>query len=139
MKETVLWRLIKQHIPGHIQRVENLVSPGAPDINACWNGHETWVELKVAKGNYVYFRDAQIAWFAKRIQQGGKAVIVIRKDDLIYVVQATELLKVTHEILPAGDKSCKIKLEHLSGYVCGKPYPWQTITEKVYSSPISEI
>lgn len=136
MKETAVWRLVKQNLPGHLQRIENMASPGAPDVNACWRGHETWIELKVAKGNYVYFRDAQIAWFARRIKEGGQAVVLIRKGDLLYVVHAKDLLTLTDYIEPAADKACKIKIDRLFGYVTGKPYPWDVIAKKVYTSEL---
>ncbi len=55
MKEKDFWRSIQPKLNGHVNRVENIVGVGIPDVNICHNGIETWVELKVAVGRYLLF------------------------------------------------------------------------------------
>ena len=66
MTEAALWQLVKRNIDGHLVRVENTAGSGTPDVHACYEGSETWIELKLAKGNWLHFRASQISFFAKR-------------------------------------------------------------------------
>lgn len=55
---------------------------GAPDINWCIDGREWWIELKVErhKGDkplISLLRPTQIAWHIRRVQAGGKVMLVV--------------------------------------------------------------
>ena len=52
MTEALLWQLIKRNITGHLIRIENTSGSGTPDVNACDEGNEVWIELKLAKGKF---------------------------------------------------------------------------------------
>lgn len=137
MREAALWKLVRANLPGHLQRIENLASPGAPDLNACYMGSEAWVELKVAKGNYVFFRDAQIAWFAKRLAQGGKCCVLVRKGDWIRIVHAVDLINNSDRIEPYRDKACKLHLDYMPGATYDKPFDWVAIANNLYETEIN--
>ena len=47
MKESQFWALVKGKLPGHVERVENALTRGTPDVNMCVEGTEFWLELKV--------------------------------------------------------------------------------------------
>jgi hypothetical protein len=132
MREAALWKLVRSNLPGHLQRIENLASPGAPDLNACYEGREAWIELKVAKGNYVFFRDAQIAWFAKRIKQQGKCCVLIRKDNNIRIVHGEDLIAKSEHIEPSRDKACKLHMQWITNAAYPKPFDWEAIANDIY-------
>ena len=50
MKESQIWRHInliqKKHRDWHFVRIESNTINGIPDINACMDGIEFWLELK---------------------------------------------------------------------------------------------
>ncbi len=66
MKESSFWRLVKEHLPGEAQRIENSAGTGQPDVLWCDSGHEIWIELKVAKGNRITVRPSQRQWLEGR-------------------------------------------------------------------------
>jgi len=124
--------LLKHNLPGHVVRVENLAGPGAPDVNACYKSSEVWLELKVGKGNWVHFRSAQIAWYQQRLAHAGNVKIIMRKGDLIYVIEAKTVLELKEYMVANKDSSVRVPIDKLSGYVATKPFPWSTIIEKIY-------
>ena len=133
MLETGLWQLVKRNLPGHVIRVENTSGSGTPDVNACYAGKETWLELKMAKGNWVHFRTSQVAWFSKRVPRLGRCSVLIRKKDDLYLVRGTELFNaITSHAVPNKDKSCKIPIDNLPAQKFSKPWQWDQISEKVY-------
>lgn len=67
-KEFSAW-LVKK-LPGHVQRVENTVGNGVPDINVCYKEKEYWIETKVAAGAPL-LRKEQYAWGTRRAKEGG--------------------------------------------------------------------
>jgi hypothetical protein len=45
--ESKLYNLIKTNIENvHFMRIESYTEQGIPDVNACFNGKEIWLELK---------------------------------------------------------------------------------------------
>ena len=133
MLETGLWQLVKRNLPGHVIRVENTSGSGTPDVNACYAGKETWLELKMAKGNWVHFRTSQVAWFTKRVPRQGRCGVLIRKNDDLYLVRGAELTNaIMSHAVPNKDKSCKIPIADLPARKFSKPWKWDDISEKVY-------
>ena len=62
----------------HWQRIETgQLQQGVPDVNACFGGHEFWLELKVAKGDRVSLSPFQIAWHTRRANAGGRSWILV--------------------------------------------------------------
>ena len=45
--ESKLYALLKKHLKDvHFTRIESHTENGIPDVNACYNGKDIWVELK---------------------------------------------------------------------------------------------
>lgn len=73
---------LKGHAGLHIQRVENVVGAGTPDVEGCLNGNTFWIELKQAtvyqNGNCrIKFQPKQPGWLKRRVASGGKAFVLI--------------------------------------------------------------
>jgi hypothetical protein len=92
-----MWR------PGdRLDRVENAVISGQPDVNGCLQGEDVWVELKAptepkraatplmtSNGNHPLLQ-TQINWMARQQQAGGIAFILIRTDKRMLLVDGTK-------------------------------------------------
>ncbi|HBP66248.1 MAG TPA: hypothetical protein DD730_18810 [Desulfosporosinus sp.] len=97
--EQKFWQLLKPHIPGHVNRIENSASVGIPDVNYCYNDRETWLELK-ANVNWLCqvrdvldhpnkIRDSQLIWHNQRFFHGGSRILVATRDgDSIKIISA---------------------------------------------------
>lgn len=76
-------RHLRKH--GDVNRVENRVGPGTPDMNGCIQGHEFWIENKwldhfPRHGGVVLipkFRQDQRAWMHRRGKAGGKVFLLL--------------------------------------------------------------
>src|SRR4249919_4400266 len=93
--ENKLWQNMRTNMltkGDRVDRIENSVSSGAPDVNGCLAGEDVWVELKAptepkraetplmtSNGNHPLLQ-SQINWFARQAQAGGIAYILIRTD-----------------------------------------------------------
>ncbi len=89
-KEASLWRWLKgagRELRGdlHMQRVENSVGSGAPDVEGkLRQGEQFWIELKSAarpkKNGPVRFkvRDSQVEWMRRRVAVGGSAWLLLQ-------------------------------------------------------------
>lgn len=102
--EQKFWSLLKDHVPGHVNRIESSTSNGAPDVNYCFRGKDIWLELKAEINLLVVeqeviqipfgtkrLRDTQIIWHAKRAQQGGLVLVAIRDGDTIKLLQCQKM------------------------------------------------
>lgn len=99
--EQKFWELMRDHIPGHANRIENTVANGIPDINYCYHGKETWLELKAKPiirkldmvGNIIEatscIRTTQYIWHRTRTLAGGKVLVLGRDEDKIVGLLAT--------------------------------------------------
>tara|TARA_R100000656_G_scaffold67674_1_gene51227 strand:+ start:278 stop:652 length:375 start_codon:yes stop_codon:yes gene_type:complete len=86
MTEKAFWQQIKRALPYvHWQRIETGTGQGVPDVNGCIGGDEFWLELKIAQGNKVKITPGQIAWLMQRIDAGGKAWIIVKKKEQIFI------------------------------------------------------
>jgi hypothetical protein len=131
--EAALWQLVKKNVKGHLIRVENTAGSGTPDVHACHECFETWVELKLAKGNWLHFRSSQLAFFAKRcLQEGGAVKILWRKQDEICLADARKIMAVIDTAVANKDGSVKIPIANISHRKFLKPWDWSLISEKVY-------
>lgn len=89
MTEIQLYNLIKDHCPGHVERIENCVDSGTPDMSGAL-GNDYWIELKVARSATdtidSLLRSSQKAWHCRRAILGTKIFVVIRymKHILLY-------------------------------------------------------
>ena len=86
MTEKAFWQQIKRALPYvHWQRIETGTGQGVPDVNGCIGGDEFWLELKIAQGNKVKITPGQIAWLMQRIDAGGKAWIIVKKKEQVFI------------------------------------------------------
>jgi hypothetical protein len=76
LPEQKFWDWLSQKIPGHMQRVENLIDRGTPDVNLCHNGVHVWIELKVADNYEVTVRKEQKVWAFRRHRSGGRVILL---------------------------------------------------------------
>lgn len=107
MSEKTDWRLFRDKIKfkmDRVDRIENGVGVGMPDINFCGNGVESWIEMKSPKepkredtplfGSNHRLSQDQKNWFKRQIDAGGRAWILIGTDKrwlLIHGKYADEL------------------------------------------------
>lgn len=128
MKEKDFWRSLQPKLNGHVNRVENIAGSGIPDVNICHNGIETWVELKVAKGNYLLFEWSQLSWFKNRGQEKGRVKIVAKDKEDIIIADADNILRCEpRRKVKAGILISDIR--ELKRY--SKPYDWQKINDSI--------
>lgn len=69
--EKQLLRALKRKIPGKYTAIENSISSGIPDISACIEGKDIWIELKIMHGNHVLIRPSQVNWIRAHHKAGG--------------------------------------------------------------------
>ena len=96
-KETQLYNSVKSLLPlVHWQRIESgAIGQGIPDINACFQGIEFWIELKIIVGHR--FRSPlkafQAAWITRRTNAGGRCFILAEKSCLWYLWRGDKAIK----------------------------------------------
>jgi len=77
--EAKLFALLKKHLQKvHFTRIESYTENGIPDVNACCNGKEIWIELKANTHKDLGLSKWQKVWIAKRIKAGGTVFIMNR-------------------------------------------------------------
>lgn len=88
-RETALWNWLKDHLKElrplkhDVQRIENAVARGTPDVEGCVDGDTFWCELKVA---YPMANDRlrvkittdQVRRALKRVRAGGRSWVLVR-------------------------------------------------------------
>lgn len=74
--ETAFYNKIKDHLPGHVQRIESSSGSGIPDVNGCHSGIEYWIELKVDVKRLILLRKEQYAWGMRRALSGGHVMVI---------------------------------------------------------------
>lgn len=118
MKESQFWALVKGHLPGHVERVENALTRGTPDVNMCHDSTELWLELKIldAKGS-CQLRPEQVLWHRKRQENGGRVFVLARNEDLLKVLQVQRDMNL-FEI-----------------WSCSKPFNWEDMNSLLFNVP----
>jgi len=62
----------------HLERIENSLGAGFPDVSAAGGGKQFLIETKVAKGEFIYFEKFQIPFYKKRLRYtNGKGIFVM--------------------------------------------------------------
>jgi hypothetical protein len=105
--ERNFWRLIRDHLPGHKERVENAAVSGFPDVNGCSKGAEYWVELKAPNVRTVtpddvdrvekLLEDTQYVWHNRRVRQGGRVFVAIKYATAVALFRAVRASGVAHK------------------------------------------
>jgi hypothetical protein len=118
MKESQFWALVKGKLPGHVERVENALTRGTPDVNMCHMGIEVWLELKVldTKGS-CELRPEQYLWHRKRQEVGGKVFVLARNETVIKIYQVQRDMSM-FEI-----------------WSCMKPFDWVSMNNLIFGMP----
>ena len=126
MTEKELWQLIKRNVPGHLIRIENLVGAGVPDLHLTHKGKAVWVELKI-----VQFQSSQIAFFNESKKHGGNIKIIMRKNDLLYLIDSEIIINSVYKSIK-GDR-VSININELSkAWIWGMPWNWKDIVQRIY-------
>ncbi len=74
-----LYQTIKSKLKNvHFTRIESSTQNGIPDVNACKNGHEVWLELKCNSAKNLGLSKYQMVWIMNRTKAGGKVFIINR-------------------------------------------------------------
>lgn len=92
MRETKFYAKLKPQFDkwGVVERVENTLGSGTPDVFYNFAGTCGWVETKVAKGDDIYFEKFQPNWMRRHVRQGLLRIFVMVLDqrETIHVFHA---------------------------------------------------
>ena len=84
--EVTFWKLLKDHLPGVKDRIENMAGEGMPDVSAVYSGVDYWIELKICNNKSkivnpsTLCREAQAVWHTRRGRHGSKIFIAVKYD-----------------------------------------------------------
>jgi len=74
-----LYQTIKSKLKNlHFTRIESSTKNGIPDVNACKNGSECWLELKCNSAKNLGLSKYQMVWIMNRTKAGGRIFIINR-------------------------------------------------------------
>jgi len=135
--EAQLWALLRTNLQGHFVRIENAISVGVPDVNACHDGVEVWIELKTGSGNYISLRSSQLAWFIRRISVGGNLKVVYRVKDTIGVIKGQDLLAAKDTFKAVINSQIRVDVREVTKTLFHKPFDWQKINETIFATDMS--
>jgi hypothetical protein len=134
--ESDLWASVRANLPDdrtQLCRIENEVGTGISDVNACRDGQERWIELKLVKGDRIYFRCSQRSWITRRTQVGGKVFVLARDGDVLLLYDG--FLAATAPSHPyKNGKSYYVKRADLPTPLWSHPKPvdWRGLREKIF-------
>ena len=131
MNEKDLWQMVRKNIPGHLIRIENLVTRGVPDVHACHKGKHEWFELKIGSGNTVYFQNSQIAFFHVAKKHKEPVKIFMRKNELLYLIDSTIFINSVYKPIK-GDRVAFNINELSKAFIWGQPWKWKDIAQRIY-------
>lgn len=121
MRESRFWALIKDKLPGHVERVENAIAKGTPDVNLCFEGREIWLELKVLDDKGRLHKDdprpEQLIWHMKRQTFGGSCFVLGRNEKVLKIFQVQR------------DRSL------FELWTCSKPFHWNVFLTVLFHTP----
>ncbi len=81
--EVKFWTMLKDHMPGDVSRVENMVDVGTPDVSGAFHG-DYWVELKVSSNKekeqdvLKLLEPSQKVWHYKRGKCGSLIFVFVQ-------------------------------------------------------------
>lgn len=78
MKETALYSRLRPGLKkmGEIERIENVLGSGTPDVYYTIDSVPGWIETKVADRGYINFEKFQIPWYRRHLAQGHRHIFV---------------------------------------------------------------
>lgn len=87
--EQALYQLLRPHLPGFPERIENVAGSGTPDFHCIYEGRTYWVECKtpkVKKWDLIRLLEpSQIAWYKRHHIYGGKVFFIVRDSNGIHL------------------------------------------------------
>ena len=90
-----------------------------------------WLELKIGKGNNVQFQNSQIAFFAEAKKHGSTCKVLMRKNDLLYLINSEVIINSVYKSIK-GDR-VSININELSNaWIWGMPWKWNEIIQRIY-------
>ena len=130
MTESYLWQQLRGSRPFSeadidLNRVENSVGNGAPDVEGCWLGKQVWIELKIFKGNRVHFRYSQRTWIKRREKAGGHCYVLARKNNELRLYDAPALVS-SPVVDNAGERWFAVEPDSIDAllWMSEKPFDW---------------
>jgi hypothetical protein len=90
-----------------LERIENVLVPGMPDVNGCFDGREFWIETKQPRepvrastplfgSNHDLSQD-QLNWFLRQRNAGGNGIIYVQTDKLTRLFIGAEFADIVNE------------------------------------------
>ena len=78
--EAQFWSTLKRSLPKHwfVNRIENRMGGGVPDLYICIDGKSFWLELKVTKSHRVNVSPNQIAWHYSFNRSQGASFFLVK-------------------------------------------------------------
>ena len=90
-----------------------------------------WLELKIGKGNNVQFQNTQIAFFNEAKKHGANCKVLMRKNDLLYLIDSEVIINSVYKSIK-GDR-VSININELSqAWIWGMPWKGTEITQRIY-------
>jgi hypothetical protein len=125
--------LIRRKLPSvHWTSIESAFTEGGiPDLHGCYDGSSFWIECKVARGNVVRIRPAQIGWLQRQRRCGGRAVLAVRQGDALWLVDGGAVGVLAQEGL-AGVPASAV-LGHWGGPAGS--WPWDKVLAALATAP----
>jgi hypothetical protein len=95
VRESSLWQWLKQaeKVYGdllHMERIENSVGSGTPDVHGCLNGKQFTIELKAVRRSKMItcgLRESQVWWALRRKMASGNHWFLIQVGDERYLIK----------------------------------------------------
>lgn len=81
-------QLLRKHLPevDWVRIESGSTGLGIPDLNYAFDGREGWIELKEVKAGFkIGMRPQQVAWIERRVRHGGKVLVMVRKEDEVWL------------------------------------------------------
>jgi len=80
-----------------------MTESGIPDLHGLHAGVDFWVECKQTKGWAVVLRPMQIAWILRRVRNGGRCFIAVRrKKNELWLIDGSGVRLLAQRGLPRG-------------------------------------
>lgn len=118
--------LFSKNLPqAHWQSIETgTTGAGVPDANYCCDGIEGWIEFKTVNHNKVTLRPSQIGWIERRIRNGGRCFIAVRRRHELFLFDGE------------NSRSLDLKKSIFLFYSFGGPakWNWNVVAEFLFKS-----
>lgn len=80
--EQAFYQLLRPHLPGLPERIENAAGAGTPDFHCIYSGLVYWVECKTPRTKkwelLKLLEPSQIAWYKRYALSGGTVFFVVK-------------------------------------------------------------